>query len=104
MKLDSSPGSIGPGFRVQLDFVHVAPAPVLTGLEAPYHRVIRAVEMLGRVLVRGGVTASHVAAGETEAQVHPPIAALQALFAALRSAGRDILDQVEVAAGSLHVR
>ena len=103
MKLDSSPWGISPFFRIELHFVDVAPSPVLTGLEAAYHRVIRAVEMLGCVLVRRRVAAPDMATGEAEAEMYPPVAALEALFAALRSSWRDVFDLIQMAAGSLHV-
>src|SRR3712207_8146531 len=37
-------------------------------------RVLRGVEVLGGVLVLGRVAASDVAAGQTQAQMHPPVA------------------------------
>jgi hypothetical protein len=41
-------------------------------------------EMLGGVLIFGGIAATHVAAGEAQAQVHPLVPHLQAFLAAAR--------------------
>ena len=45
--------------------------------------MFRGVKMLCGVFVFGGVAAAYVAAPQTKAQVHPVVAHLQALFAAL---------------------
>ena len=57
------------------------------GLERPDDRVLGRVEVLGRVLVLRGVAAADVTALPALAQVHPRVAHLQALFAALRRLG-----------------
>ena len=62
--------------------VHEAPDPTLARLNGPGQGMLGAVKMFGRVLVLRGVAAAHVAAFHTEAQVHPRIAALEALLAA----------------------
>jgi hypothetical protein len=69
--------------EVEFDFIHKAPAPVLPGLDRPHDRVLSAVKMLRCVLVLGGVAAADVPALHAQAKVHPGIAHLQALFAAL---------------------
>ena len=51
--------------------VDVAPLPVLTRLERPHDRMLGGVEVLRRVAVGRGIAAAHVAAGETQPQVHP---------------------------------
>ena len=45
--------------------------------------MLGAVEVLGGVLVFGGVAAADVAALHAQAEMHPGVAHLQALFAAL---------------------
>ena len=45
--------------------------------------MLGAMKMFGGVLVLGGVTAPHMPALHAQAQVHPGIAHLQALFATL---------------------
>ena len=55
-------------------------------------------KVLGGVAVRGIVATADVAAVETEAQVDPLIPGLEALFAAVRCLGRDIVDMREMRA------
>src|SRR5438477_205400 len=69
--------------RLQEHFVHVAPAPVLAGLERLHHRMLGLMKMPGRVLVLGRIAAADMAALETKPQVHPSIVHFQALLAAL---------------------
>jgi hypothetical protein len=47
-------------------FVHVTPAPILTGLEAPHDGMLYCMEVFGRVLALRLVTASHMSALQTE--------------------------------------
>jgi hypothetical protein len=63
--------------------VHVAPLPVFAGLERTDDRMLRRMEVLGRVFVLGRVAAPDVAAFVTEAQMDPGVSHLQALFAAV---------------------
>lgn len=53
--------------------------------------------MPGGMLVLGVITAAHVPAHQTQAQVHPFIPGLQAVLTPLR-AGRDITDLILVRA------
>jgi hypothetical protein len=57
--------------------------------------VLGGVKVFGGVLVFGGIAATDVAATETQAQVDPLIAHLQALFAAF-SVGFDVVNLIEV--------
>lgn len=66
-----------------LRFVHVTPAPVLSRLEGLDDRMLRFVEMLPCMLLRGGIATADVTAGETQAQMHPARADSQAILAAL---------------------
>jgi hypothetical protein len=66
------------------DFVHEAPLPALAGLDGLDDGMMFGVEMLSGVTILGIVTASHVAAGETQSQMHPGIAHLQAFLTAVR--------------------
>jgi len=62
-------------------FVHIAPSPILSGLERLHDRVICGVEVLGGVLILRAVATAHMAADEADAKVYPTVAHLQALFA-----------------------
>jgi hypothetical protein len=58
--------------------------------------VFGAVEVFGRVLVLRRIAAADVAAVEASAQVHPAVAALQALFAALGRDGGGVIGGLEM--------
>jgi hypothetical protein len=64
------------------EFVYEAPIPRFARLKRADDRVLRGVEMFRSVAVFRIVAAADVAAGLTQAQVHPLIAHLQALLAA----------------------
>src|SRR3954470_8587500 len=81
-----------------LDFVHVAPAPVFAGLERFHDGVLGPVKMLGGVAVGRAVAASDVPAGKAQPKVDPLSTDLQAIFATLCRRG-DILDFFNVFAG-----
>src|SRR3954453_8807029 len=83
--------------------VHVAPAPVFSGLEGLDDRVPDGVRVPARVAVRGGVAAPDVPAGQAEAQVHPGRADAQAFLAAFRRARRDGPDEAQVRVGERRV-
>src|SRR5207248_5476990 len=72
----------------QRDLVDVAPAPVLARLELADERMRRRVLVGGRMAARRAVAASDMAAGQADAQVKPPAAALQALLAAFHLSGK----------------
>src|SRR3954447_24003809 len=80
--------------------VYEAPDPLLARLQRADQRVLAAGEVLRRVLVRRRVAAADVPARETETQVHPAVARLEAVDAAghLLRQLRD-RDRVEVRAG-----
>jgi hypothetical protein len=59
------------------------------------------VEVLGSVFVLRGVAAADVAATQAQAQVHPGVAHLEALFAAFRF-WLDAFDLIEVGASIGH--
>ena len=48
--------------QVELNLIHVTPAPILSRLERSHNRMMGPVEMLGRVLVLRGIAAAHVTA------------------------------------------
>lgn len=87
--------------RFKEDLINVAPDPILTWLERLDNRVVRRVKMLGGVLVLGRVTAAHMSTNAAEAQMHPGIAYLQALFAAL-PAWRHVADLIQMRTGLRH--
>jgi hypothetical protein len=69
--------------KVEFDVVDEAPTPVFTGFERTHDGMLGAMEVLGGVLVFGGVAASDVAALHAQTKMHPGVAHFQALFAAL---------------------
>src|SRR5690242_19871333 len=74
------------GRRLHHELVHVAPPPILAGLEALHDRVVRLVEVLRRVLVGRAVATPHVPALQTEPKMHPLRVHLQTLLAPVRRA------------------
>jgi hypothetical protein len=78
--IQSNPGGLG---EVEFKIVDVAPAPVFAGFERAHDGVLGAMEMLGGMLIFGGVAATDVAALHAQAEVHPGVAHFQALFATL---------------------
>jgi hypothetical protein len=86
----------------QKDFIHIAPTPVLPGLERLHDRMFRLVKVLGGVLVLGRVAAADVAADKTFPQVDPGVAHLEALLAAF-AAGPDLTNLFYVRTGCLFV-
>jgi hypothetical protein len=87
------PGSPLPSILHQL--VHVAPAPILAGLDGLHDGVLGAVKMLGGMLILGGIAAPNVAAGKAHSQMDPRISALQTFFAAV-GIGFYMIDLIEV--------
>src|SRR5450631_3139046 len=81
--------------RSDVGVVHVAPSPVLARLEGLDDRVLDGIEVRARVLVLRGVAAADMAAGQTQAQMDPAVARLQAVLAALR-ARRDLANLAQV--------
>jgi hypothetical protein len=77
------------GLREEADYpsnhrlVHIAPTPILARLKRLDDRVTGRVEMLSRVPVWRGIAAADMAAGEAQAQMYPPTADPQAIFAAV---------------------
>jgi hypothetical protein len=71
--------------RLDEHSVHVAPAPVFSGLEGPDDRVAGGVEALGGVSIFGVVAASRVAADGALAQVNPGVFTSARTFRALIS-------------------
>jgi hypothetical protein len=68
--------------EIQHDFVHVAPAPILSGLEGSHDGVLSVMKVLGGMLVLRGVTAAYVAASEAQPKMHPGVAQFEALLTA----------------------
>ncbi len=63
--------------------------------------MFHSVEVLGGVPVLGGIATSNVPACQTEPQVHPGVASLEAFFAALLIRTLD-LDLIQMLAGFTH--
>src|SRR6266550_4608071 len=86
--------------------VDVAVRPILSRLERFDRRVLRPVEMLGRMVVRRGIAAADVPAAHAEPQMDPFAAVLQAFLAA-RPAGLDrrapgLAELFEIVASPFH--
>jgi hypothetical protein len=79
----------------QKHFVHVTPAPVLSGFKGLHNGMLGLMKVLGGVFIFGRVTAPDVTADETFPQVNPGIAHFEALLAAL-AAGLDLADLFDV--------
>jgi len=86
------------GSGLDEELIDVAPAPVLTGLKALHDRVLRLMEMLGRMLSLRLIAAADVAALLTQPKMHPLHPELETLLAALRSVRRDVAHLIEMAA------
>jgi hypothetical protein len=84
--------------RLEHFLIDIAPAPVLAGLEASDDRVVRSVEVGRRMAIRRIVAAPDVSAGETEPEMNPPAAHLQAFLTALGSSRLFSLNLVEMLA------
>ena len=63
-------------------FIGIAIPPILPRLERANYRMLRRVVVLGGVLVLGRIAAADMSAGETQTQMHPCVAHLEALLAA----------------------
>jgi len=83
---------------VQHDFVDVAPAPILSGLEGSDEGVLGGVEMFCGMAIFRRIAAANVAADQAQAKMHPRVAHQEAFLAAF-AAGRDFLDFLDVRAG-----
>src|SRR3954452_18371818 len=86
------------GFHHECDLVHVAPRPVLAGLQRADDRVLRFGRVLGGVSVGRGVAAGDVPACAAGAQVDPGAADAQAVLAAGELLGGIDLNLVEMCA------
>lgn len=92
----SQPAS-NPGLIFQQDLVNITPAPAFPRLKGLDDRVSGDFIMTRGVLVLRVVAAAHIPAHQAQAQVHPAIARLQAILAALRTGG-NLPDLVQVRA------
>src|SRR6185437_4658830 len=81
--------------QIEHHLVDIAPAPSLGRIIALDDGMLAAVEMLGGMLVLGGVAAADMPAGPADAQMQPFIAAFEAFLATL-GAGRDLGDGIQV--------
>src|ERR1700744_3460608 len=57
--------------QIEHHFIDIAPSPTLRRIVAFDDRMMRGVEMLGRMPVRRAVAATDMAAGAAEPQMHP---------------------------------
>jgi hypothetical protein len=64
-----------------LDLVHVTPHPAFSRLDGTNQRMLRFVEMLGRVLVLGRVATTNLPTNEAKTQVNPRITGFDTFLA-----------------------
>src|SRR6266542_5990011 len=83
--------------EVEHQVVLVAPAPLLAGLDRTHDRMLGVVEVLGGVRVLGVVATADVTALHAQPEVHPRVAHLQALLAAVGLAV-DAMNMIEMTA------
>jgi hypothetical protein len=80
-----------------LDFVHITPHPAFPRLDGANQRVLRFVEMLGRMLVLGRVATANVSATEAKTKVNPRVARLGTVLTHM-FIGFSYLDLIKVGA------
>src|SRR4051794_8814714 len=81
--------------RLDVDLIHIAPAPVFARLERLDDRMASGVEVLGGVLVLRGVAAADVPANQALAQVDPGVPDLQAILTPV-GAGRHVANFIQM--------
>jgi hypothetical protein len=87
--------------KIQFDFIHKTPAPILAGLNGLHDRVLRVMKVFSGVLVFRRVAATHMTTLHAEAQMYPGVAGFQTLLAAVRSAWLDVVNMIQMCA-SVH--
>jgi len=80
-----------------IDLVNIAPAPVFAGLERLHNGVLGGMEVFGGMPVLGVIAAANMPTFQTDAQMNPSIADLEALLTALR-AWRHVTNLIQVSA------
>src|SRR2546428_5483525 len=60
--------------------IYITPAPALAWLDGADDWMVGFMEVLGRMFVLGGITASYVSAFQTQPQVDPGVSGLDAVF------------------------
>jgi hypothetical protein len=88
--------------RLDEELVHVAPAPILAGLEAPHDGVLGLVKVFGRVLTGRVVAAPDVTALLAQPEVDPATAGGKTLLATGRRPGLNAAHLGEVRATDWH--
>src|SRR6185369_721471 len=78
-----------PVYLSRLDFVGVAPDPVLSWLDRAHEWVCGCAKMLGRMFVLRRITTSDVSARKTQAEMDPRVSDLYAFFADVCVSGCD---------------
>lgn len=86
--------------RLEHHLIGIAPAPIFSRLEALHDRVTAAMEMLSGMPIGRRVTATHMTAGETQAQMDPAGSHFQAFLTALGRNGLNCMHLSEM--GALH--
>jgi len=88
--------------RLEPELIDITPAPVLARFEALHDGMLGPVKVLGGVTVGGVVAATDVTAFETKPQMHPLVAGLEALLAAVWGLGRDVMHMRKMLALLIH--
>ena len=89
------------GKRLNHNFVHVAPSPVLAALIGANDGVTGLAEVLRRMFVLGRIAAPYVPALHAQAQMNPRIAGFYAVFTHVLVGARD-LDLIQMRAFRRH--
>ena len=79
----SANGNGGQSGEFELEFVDIAPAPLLAGFQRFDNWMFRYMEMFCGVFVLRGIATTDVTATHAQAQVHPLIAGFQTFFASM---------------------
>jgi hypothetical protein len=66
---------------LNLDLIHIAPAPFFSGFKGLNDRMMRGMEMLGRVAIGRTVATPDMTTGKTKPQMDPAAAGLETILA-----------------------
>jgi hypothetical protein len=79
--------------KIQFEFIHEAPSPILATLDGTHDGMFGFMKMLCGVFVLRGITTTDFPADHANTQMNPTVADFHALLAALRMR-LDILDLI----------
>ncbi len=87
-----------PSGRLDVSFVYIAPAPILTRLEGLYNWMTSGVEVFGGMLILRGIATADFPTGLADPQMHPGIPKCQTFFTTIR-AGYNFVEEIEMRTG-----